>query len=77
MSNIIAFRAVAGPKRNSAAPPGASAELLFFTGVRYERQTANAHAEAQPQRRAKQTAKVQAKNGGKTPPRKDGRKRRA
>lgn len=41
MTNVLPFRLAQGPSADPAAfPPGHSAAILFFTGVRYERDAA-------------------------------------
>lgn len=80
MSNIVAFRPAAGRPRTEGPPGLSGAEILFFTGVRYERMLSDAPTDAALARlrkpsAAKAAAKAVAKNVKKETGR--GRKRRA
>jgi hypothetical protein len=50
MNNVIPFRPANSPRRRASADRGA-AQILFFTGVRYQRWGADTHA-PQPQARS-------------------------
>jgi hypothetical protein len=65
MSNVIPFRPANGPRRTASGDRGA--QILFFTGVRYQRMTEDARApvrQAQGSRRKRQAA--EAGNGRKS-----------
>ena len=66
MSIVIPFapRPHAAPSQRPALPQGAAAEILFFTGVRYERQPDPAPAEAQVLRRRNAAAARRSKRAG-------------
>lgn len=53
MCNIVKFRPGSGPPRPEARRIGLSAEILFFTGVRYERPMVAPPQEGARRRRSK------------------------
>ena len=55
MSIVIPFALRAKAAREHHAMPAEPAEILFFTGVRYERQPDPAPAEREPRRRGRPT----------------------
>ena len=57
MSNVIQFRPANGPRRMVSGDRGA-AEILFFTGVRYQRWGEDTHA-PQPQAQSSRRKRVQ------------------
>jgi hypothetical protein len=44
MNNVIHFRPANNPRRMASGNRGAAAQILFFTGVRYQRWSEDAHA---------------------------------
>jgi hypothetical protein len=62
MNNVIHFRPANNPRRMASGNRGAAAQILFFTGVRYQRWSEDAHApqlQAQNSRRKRvQTAET-------------------
>jgi hypothetical protein len=53
MNNVIRFRPANSPRRTASGDRGA--EILFFTGVRYQRMSEDARApQSQPARRKRQ-----------------------
>ena len=57
MNNVIQFRPANGPRRMVSGDRGA-AEILFFTGVRYQRWGEDTHA-PQPQAQSSRRKRVQ------------------
>jgi hypothetical protein len=60
MSNVIPFRSANSSRRMASGDRGA-AQILFFTGVRYQRWSEDTHApalRAQGARRKRQTAEA-------------------
>lgn len=63
MSIVIPFALRAKAARDQSAKPGEPAQILFFTGVRYERPPEPAPAEREPRRRGRPTrAATRSKN---------------
>ena len=66
MNNVIHFRPAPGPRRIASGYSGA-AQILFFTGVRYQRWGEDAHApqpHAQSARRKRERAEIGATGRG-------------
>jgi hypothetical protein len=59
MNNVIQFRLATSPRR-TATGEGAAAQILFFTGVRYQRWSEDTHApRPQAQRSGRKRERVQ------------------
>ena len=52
MNNVIPFRPAKSPSRMASGDRGA-AQILFFTGVRYQRWSDDPRAQAEPPQRAR------------------------
>jgi hypothetical protein len=52
MSNVIRFKPANSPRRTASGDRGA--QILFFTGVRYQRWNDDPRAPAEPPQRARQ-----------------------
>ena len=66
MSNVIHFRPANSPRRMASGDRGA-AQILFFTGVRYQRWGEDTHApqsDAQGSRRKRERERVQIGEAG-------------
>lgn len=61
MGEIIAFQSVASSKRAKASEVGEQAQILFFTGVRYARQTQTA---TEPETRHQHDGGLTPRGGG-------------
>jgi hypothetical protein len=60
MNNVIPFRPANGPRRMTSGDRGA-AQILFFTGVRYQRWDEDTHApqpQAQSSRRKRERVQI-------------------
>jgi hypothetical protein len=60
MNNVIPFRPANSPRRTASADRGAT-QILFFTGVRYQRWGEDTHApqpQAQSSRRKRERAQI-------------------
>ena len=61
MNNVIHFRPANNPRRMASGNRGAAAQILFFTGVRYQRWSEDAHApqpQAQNSRRKRERVQI-------------------
>jgi hypothetical protein len=58
MNNVIPFRPANSPRRMTSGDRGA-AQILFFTGVRYQRWGEDTHAQPQEQNSRRKRERVQ------------------